>query len=469
MPEEVDRCVKALMADPDFKPLKGRTKEESAWAVCQAQYQKAHGGIILEQITEPINLVVAQEESGEVLRFRNAILVVAETNRNQDTISEEGISEICTTLPGRPIDWDHSFRENVGFFSGATPVKVGETWGASTEGIIWADRFPEAAEGVRNGTLHLSIEARADTAECSICGGVFKEVAEYCQHLLSKIQSGANRILKGLKAVGGALTEKPAGTGTTFDQSAVYFVASHQEVIMDEVIDIMDEAQYDEIMAKKLQYKERKALKSSDFALIQKKNGKTIRRFPIHDCSHAANALARLPNAKNLSSEERAQVKRRAQAKLRSKECQAQRKGEYKGGSMETLEEVQAQLAQMTKKYDEEFAAREQAEVDLATATEEIATLQARVGELTGELEGVNASLKEAITAHRVEVLTLTGMEEDKVKEATETISKMDPDAFNLFLAHVRKPAGDKPKGSGGLTLDSDGDDKPKLVLGGAA
>lgn len=381
------------MADPKFEPQEGKTKKDSAWAVCQEQH-KAEGGIILEIITEPLNVVVAQEEDGEVLRFTNAILVVAETNRNRDTITEEGISEICASLPGRPIDWDHEFTKNVGVFTGARAVKLEEkTWAASVDGIIWADRFPQAADGVRDGTLHLSIEARADTAQCSICDGVFGEVVEYCQHLLNKIQSGANRILKGLKAIGGALTEKPAGTGTTFDQSKVYFVANHKEIIVDK----------------------------TQIASNQKKDEKA------------------------------------------------------KGGhdmTEQTLKEVQAQLDQVVEKRDQEVAAHEQARADLATAKEEIVTLQAKVEELTSEVGKVNTKLSEAITvhseaitAHRVEVLTLTGMDEDEVKEATATIAAMDEAAFNLFLAHVRKPATKQQKGSGGLTLD--GDDKPKLVLKG--
>lgn len=39
-PKEVEDCVKALMADPDFKPKDGKTKEESAWAVCQSKHGK---------------------------------------------------------------------------------------------------------------------------------------------------------------------------------------------------------------------------------------------------------------------------------------------------------------------------------------------------------------------------------------------------------------------------------------------
>lgn len=33
MPKKVDKIHDALMDDPDFKPQKGRTKDESAWAV----------------------------------------------------------------------------------------------------------------------------------------------------------------------------------------------------------------------------------------------------------------------------------------------------------------------------------------------------------------------------------------------------------------------------------------------------
>lgn len=40
MPAQVERCVAAIMKDPKFKPMKGRTKEQSAWAVCNAKYNE---------------------------------------------------------------------------------------------------------------------------------------------------------------------------------------------------------------------------------------------------------------------------------------------------------------------------------------------------------------------------------------------------------------------------------------------
>lgn len=40
MPEKVEEIAQALIADPNFQPQEGRTKEESAYAVANAQVQK---------------------------------------------------------------------------------------------------------------------------------------------------------------------------------------------------------------------------------------------------------------------------------------------------------------------------------------------------------------------------------------------------------------------------------------------
>lgn len=238
MPEWVDQCVKALMKDPDFSPEDPeQTKEQAAWAVCQARYkQRAEGSVItLETISEPVSFVVAADDGGELLRFRDAILVVAEENQNKDVILEEELQNLAATLPGRAIDYDHQWQKTIGVFTEAHVVQVGGTWGLSVGGLIWADRFPEEARDVRQGKLKLSIEADATTAECSICGGIFQRALDYCEHLLGKT---ASRILHGLKAVGGGLTRNPAGTGTEFDLSNVYFVAHHKlegnrEIVVD--------------------------------------------------------------------------------------------------------------------------------------------------------------------------------------------------------------------------------------------
>ena len=40
MPAEVERCVRTLKADPDFEAFDGKTKSESAWAVCMKRYKE---------------------------------------------------------------------------------------------------------------------------------------------------------------------------------------------------------------------------------------------------------------------------------------------------------------------------------------------------------------------------------------------------------------------------------------------
>jgi hypothetical protein len=40
MPEFVDRCVQSILADQNFQPQEGRTREESAFAICYAKWNE---------------------------------------------------------------------------------------------------------------------------------------------------------------------------------------------------------------------------------------------------------------------------------------------------------------------------------------------------------------------------------------------------------------------------------------------
>jgi hypothetical protein len=44
MPAEFDKCVRALVADPNFKPEGKQSKRDAAYAVCVSQYKKRHEG-----------------------------------------------------------------------------------------------------------------------------------------------------------------------------------------------------------------------------------------------------------------------------------------------------------------------------------------------------------------------------------------------------------------------------------------
>ena len=66
-------------------------------------------------------------------------------------------------------------------------------------------------------------------------------------------------------------------------------------------------------VAKVLTTKKRNSIKDSDFAVPGK------RKLPIHDCSHARNAAARLNQTKGLTSEEKRIARQRIQRAL--KDC----------------------------------------------------------------------------------------------------------------------------------------------------
>lgn len=99
----------------------------------------------------------------------------------------------------------------------------------------------------------------------------------------------------------------------------VAYVTASTQTFMDEL-----EYDYPRLFGKVLTSDERNSMDDKNFALIQYKPSKRnpgkkikVRRFPIGDRAHAANALARLSNAKDLSPEERKQVKRKASAALK--------------------------------------------------------------------------------------------------------------------------------------------------------
>lgn len=164
-----------------------------------------------------------------LLHFKDYVLARPETNKNRDGVDEAGIKELAETIAGMPIDKDHDPRKNVGVF---TAGRVGSEKELRTDGLIWLDRCEENdvdPEDVLNGAYGMSIEADATSAECSVCHKVHANESEYCDHikvqgndmgLRAKLKYGASRIMRGLRALGGAFTYKPAGSGTGADSSS---------------------------------------------------------------------------------------------------------------------------------------------------------------------------------------------------------------------------------------------------------
>lgn len=165
------------------------------------------------------------ENDGELLMFRDAVLARAEANKNKDRFSPQGIEELAATISLMPIDDEHIERRVIGIFTAGRAIKDALV----TDGFIFAKRFPDEAAAVLEGRKQLSVEAEVATATCSVCGQQFTRRSQYCEHLKSPLTSGAERILSGLKAVGGGITATPAGTDTKFDRNQMVFLASENE------------------------------------------------------------------------------------------------------------------------------------------------------------------------------------------------------------------------------------------------
>lgn len=169
----------------------------------------------------------ADVDNPRFLKFRDAVLARAETNKNLDNVNEVGIEELANTIAGTAIDIDHDPAKNVGFYTAGRA----ENNELRVDGVLWLDRCEALGvdpKEIVEGKYGLSIEAEAQTAKCSICDTTHTNFTSYCNHLRNKMRYGATRFLSQLKAVGGALTKKPAGSGTGF--STMMLVASHEEL-----------------------------------------------------------------------------------------------------------------------------------------------------------------------------------------------------------------------------------------------
>lgn len=223
---KMESCVAQVLAD--HKGDKG-FKKSNAVAICRS---KLEGALVLEPVTaEELceygnHALFAKTAPGALLRFKNAHLCSAGENKNRDWIDEAGIEELAATMSFRAIDDEHDPVKVTGFF--VNPRGEDDSTKLITDGIFFADRFPEIVAQVQSGAKKLSIEAGAQRAVCSVCGGEYTSVRDYCDHLKDKVAHGAVRKLYGLKAKGGATVFHPAWD-TSFDANGFVMIASQVE------------------------------------------------------------------------------------------------------------------------------------------------------------------------------------------------------------------------------------------------
>lgn len=96
MTKKIQSCVKKIMENEAFKPFKGKTKEESAWAVCNAKTKDCMVCEIDddELFMEAVNNIVKELSKEKEINTEDYILEGISVNSFEETISKEDLEKI---------------------------------------------------------------------------------------------------------------------------------------------------------------------------------------------------------------------------------------------------------------------------------------------------------------------------------------------------------------------------------------
>lgn len=483
VPEEkwgkMDSCVQDVLNA--HKGEEGFTKE-NAIGIC---YNRIVGStdvaiepadVHFEVVTDPteVNMVLGQSfEPGELLRWKNAELARAEVNANMDELSNDDIGTLAATLPLMPLTNEHG--EIIGLFTAATSEDAPGFPSKKrllTEGIMYRRRFPDVADEIMNGTKRLSIEAIADMAVCSLCGGEFPHMRAYCSHLKNRHATGASRRFKGIRAVGGGAVRRPAGSSTGFDRRQVYMVASHQESddAMDELSerlllwyaagDFVEEDMPDDLIeAAKKKWAQDVDLDEGSLKALGWPSGEKIASAIKSGKVSYAKAIRKLAYLANVSKDSATKSKAKSIMSMLKSRFRGGNKSEGGDTSMER-EEIQNQLDKALSDLESLRAEHEGVQTERDELVEQVASLKASVEELEGQLatekEGREQAQAEIAWKERSALLAFIG--EEELERQKDTIMAMSDEAVSLFMSAARNTT--QPPAGATMTanLEDDGD-----------
>lgn len=149
----------------------------------------------------------------------------------------------------------------------------------------------------------------------------------------------------------------------------------------------IDEDEYEETfeVAKKLTYEQKQNLSDKDFAVVVEKDGKKIRKYPIHDEAHVRNALARLGNAKNR--EELSKLGVDVEAVIRKIKAKAKRMGiETAKRYVASVKKLAKRIKELKKQKDTVIKASEERVEFYKANAEEISKRRKELGDFGKEL-----------------------------------------------------------------------------------
>lgn len=185
---------------------------------------------IIENPQSPASEAIAKQHQNSDLMYVEFILCHADKNSNADEFTKEDLKNAAPTAINKPINWEHT-NNNIGVIFASKFIDVDNLTDSEKtyyqdidplkkdfvvcQAAIWEYKNPVEARKMRDrqkeGKLFFSMENQFGLASCSICKQTFTSVFEYCDHLLTRRQTGiASRIFINSNFVGAGVTPNPA-------------------------------------------------------------------------------------------------------------------------------------------------------------------------------------------------------------------------------------------------------------------
>jgi hypothetical protein len=290
------------------------------------------------EVAEDKSLIEAAKKLGIVLPspdlavLKTVYAEVDKVNKNGVVLPKDAAEKGLPTLIGKQINWEHEGSGRICGYIIDAKINNGLI---EIIGVIFKSLFPEEMAQVKE---------KFASKELAVSFEIWNRSPETGESVVYELENGFRSInpitfhgcglllvnppacpkAKVYQLVAKVLKETEKIVSKVFGEDLIFASLAIEQstckkcntCTCEKEVKIVEEIQIEEILdddydmgeideAKKLTTEQRNGLPDSDFALIQKRGDKKIRRFPINDEAHVRNALARLPQAKDISEEER--------------------------------------------------------------------------------------------------------------------------------------------------------------------
>jgi hypothetical protein len=432
-------CKKYLIADALLNYSKNSTTE----------FIETSKDSELSKLAEEKGIILP---SPDLMLFRTIYAKIGEPNRNGVVINKEPVEKSLKTLNSKQINLEH---EGKNFVCGHVIDAKLENEYIVIYGVFYKSLFQEEYETLKelfkDKKVYVSFEIWSKNPETG--KSVIHDLEDGTREINPVLFHGVGLLMQHLPACKEAVLDKILGQkelengeqiiNKVFNEDLIYASFDYEEsncmrcktCTCEKEVKIVEEIKIEKILdndydggeieeAAKLTTEQRNALPDSDFALIQEKDGKKIRRFPINDEAHVRNALARLPQAKDISEEEKKSALNKILKRAKELNMDELLK-KYEKSSEETQAEVKPEETKTEEKSEvaETKSEKTKAEETKEEVIVEEATIVTTTQEVT-KVDEMNPDGEVITTEVKTETIVVddAGKEKQKIVEEIKTV-----------------------------------------------